>query len=171
MSTQGALGLSGAAAHMIVQGSSQRLECTIARVLGMVVEEHGATAPHEFACHSGAIDGPRPPLTVTMTPAPHPHLRASVRPALTPPCHRPHIRPQPNNHPTHYPPRLSGALPAMAQPMRPQPITDTENSVFSCTRAIARPVLPAPPPRAAPAHTPASAGGKHRPARWLACRA
>ena len=49
VSTQGALWLSGAAAHMIVQGSSQRLECTIARVLGMVVEEHRAAAPHKLA--------------------------------------------------------------------------------------------------------------------------
>ena len=103
VSTQGALWLSGAAAHMIVQGSSQRLECTIARVLGMVVEEHGAAAPHELACHSGVIDGPRPPLAVTMTPAPHPHLRAASRtnPALSSPSPSPSAQSSPDPPPTH----------------------------------------------------------------------
>ena len=48
----GALSLLGAAAHVIIQGRSQRLECTIARVLGVVVEEYSAAAAHEFACHS-----------------------------------------------------------------------------------------------------------------------
>ena len=149
VSTQGALWLSGAAAHMIVQGSSQRLECTIARVLGMVVEEHGAAAPHELACHSGVIDGPRPPLTVTMTPAltltfaPRP---ARTNPALSSPSPSPSAQSSPDPPPPHPKGSAAPCLQWRSPCDRSRLPTPRTRSSRARVPSRVRFLLPAPPP-------------------------